>query len=154
MTAMNVIEISTRYGREERSGRRERRGAGRDGHGDGEDVVGEERDAGELRGQDAEVVARHHVRAARRRVGLDRLAVRQDQEPEHDEQGNRDRNDEHERGQADERQQVAQDLLGRVRRGRQIVGGEDRRARSACRAADARAPRCASGAPRSLFFSR
>ena len=47
---------------------------------DREHVVGQERDAGDLRGHQAEVVPRHHVRAAGRRVRLDRLAVGEDQE--------------------------------------------------------------------------
>ena len=53
--------------------RRERGGAGGDRHRDGEDVVGEQRDAGDLRGQQPEVVAGDDVGAAGRRVGLDRL---------------------------------------------------------------------------------
>ena len=55
-----------------------------DGHGDGEDVVGEQRDAGDLRGQHAEVVAGHDVGAAGARVRLDRLAVREHQDHEQD----------------------------------------------------------------------
>ena len=53
----------------------DRRDAGRDRDRDGEDVVGEQGDAGELRGEESEVVLRDDVRAAGARVGLDRLAV-------------------------------------------------------------------------------
>ena len=49
-------------------------------HRDGEDVVGQQRDPGHLRGQQAEVVPGHDVRATGRRVRLDRLAVREHQD--------------------------------------------------------------------------
>ena len=49
--------------------------AGRDRHRHGEDVVGEQRDAGHLGGQQAEVVLGDDVGAAGRRVRLDGLAV-------------------------------------------------------------------------------
>ena len=59
-----------------------RRDAGRHAHRDGEDVVGEQRDPGDLRGEQPEVVAGHDVRAARARVRLDRLAVREHEDHE------------------------------------------------------------------------
>ena len=89
-------------------------------------VVGEQRDAGNLRGQQTEVVAGHHVRATGGGVRLDRLAVRQDQEEQDDEQRGRDRDDECERAEPDDRDQHPQNLLGGVRRRRQVVGREDR----------------------------
>ena len=69
--------------REDVEGRHQRGGAGRGRHRDREDVVGEQRGAGHLRRDDAEVVAGDEVGTSRRRVRLDRLAVAQDQEPEH-----------------------------------------------------------------------
>ena len=75
-----------------------RRGEGvaarRDRHRDGEHVVGEQRNAGHLRGKQTEVVAGDDVGAAGGGVGLDGLAVRQDQEAEHHEQCERHRCDE------------------------------------------------------------
>ena len=53
-----------RVRRERRERRAERGGPCRDRHRDGEDVVGEERDAGDLCGEQPEVVARDDVRAA------------------------------------------------------------------------------------------
>ena len=126
MTMTNRIEIGRIHGVEHAERRRERGGAGGDRHRHGEHVVGEERDAGDLRGQQPEVVARHHVRAAGRRVGLDRLAVRQDQEEQDDEQRGRDRDDERERAETDDRDEHTQHLLGRVRRRREVVGREHR----------------------------
>ena len=64
MTTTNAIEIGSVVRRERRERRRERGGAGRDRHRHGEDVVGEQRDAGDLRRQQPEVVAGDDVRAA------------------------------------------------------------------------------------------
>ena len=69
----------------------ERVDPGRHRHRHGEDVVGEQRDARHLGGQQTEVVLGDDVRATGRRVGLDRLPVGQDQEEEHDHQRDRDR---------------------------------------------------------------
>jgi hypothetical protein len=102
----------------------QRRGAGRHGHGDGEDVVGQERHAGDLGGQQPEVVPRDDVGATRARVRLDRLTVREDQERQHDEQADRDRHDERKRGDPDVRDEVSEDLLGAVGDRRQVVGRE------------------------------
>ena len=65
---------------------------------------------------DAEVVPGHHVRAARRRIGLDRLSVGQDQEGQHHQHGDGDRHDQREGGQADGGDEHPQDLLGGVGR--------------------------------------
>jgi hypothetical protein len=100
---------------------RERVGACRRRHRHGEDVVGEKRHAGHLRREQAEVVARDHVRAARRRVLLDRLAVGQDQEEQHDEQRRRDRQHEAEGEDPDYGQKDPQDLFGCIRRRRDAV---------------------------------
>ena len=90
-----------------------------------EHVVGQQRHAGDLRRQQAEVVARDHVRATGRRVLLDRLAVREDQEEQHDEHRRRDRHDEAEGGGAHRDDQHPQDLLGGVGRRGDAVGRED-----------------------------
>ena len=98
--------------------------AGGHRNGDGEHVVGEQRHSGDLSGKQTEVVAGDDVGAAGRRVGLDRLSVRQDEEAEHDEQGDRDRRDERERGKSHPGQQDAQDLFGGVGARREVVRGE------------------------------
>ena len=58
--------------------------AGGDRHRDGEDVVDEQRRAGDERRVLAEVLAAHHVAAAAARVGVDRLAVRRDDDRQED----------------------------------------------------------------------
>ena len=67
-------------GVETRRGRRDGGDARRDRHRDREHVVGEQRDPGDLRRQEPEVVLRHDVGAAGARVRLDRLAVREEQD--------------------------------------------------------------------------
>ena len=99
-------------------------GAGGNRHRHGEHVVGEERDAGHLRGQEPEVVACHHVRATGGGVRLDRLPVRKDQEQQHREERDRDRHDEREGREPDDRHEHAQHLFGGVRRRREVVGSE------------------------------
>ena len=83
------MAIQCLYGASGANGRGEGGAAGGHRHGHGEDVVGEQRDAGDLGGQQTEVVAGDDVGAAGRRVRLDRLPVREDQEAEHHEQGDR-----------------------------------------------------------------
>ena len=107
----------------ERAG--ERGGAGRALHGDRHRVVDQQcdgRDLGDLR---AEVVAGHHVRAAGRRVVLDDVHVAGGDEEEHAQDDEHDRHDEGERGEADVRRHLREDLLGAVRRGRDAVGRQD-----------------------------
>ena len=119
-------------GHRERDDRADRLDAGRRGHAHGQDVVDEERDTGELCGQEPEVVLRDDVGTARGRVRLDRLSVAEDQDrlDEHDRE--RDAKDVGEREDADRRDQDTQDLLGRVRDRGHVVRGEDReRGRSA-----------------------
>ena len=125
MSPMKNSAIGTRYGSKHLEGRREGGGARRRRHGHGQDVVGEQRGAGDLGGGRAEVVLGDHVGAAGRRVLLDRLAVRQDQEAEHHAHGDGDREHQRERHEPRHRHQDVQDLLGGVRRRRQVVGGED-----------------------------
>ena len=60
------------------------------------------------------------------RVRLDRLAVREDQEAEHDQQRSGDGYDEAERSHADGGHGDTEDLLGRVRGRREVVTGEHR----------------------------
>jgi hypothetical protein len=94
-------------------------------HGDRQHVIGEQRDAGHLGGEEAEVVTGDDVCASGRGVGLDRLAVRQDQEAEHHEQCEGDGRDERERGEADAGDEKhSEDFLRRVRARGQVVGGE------------------------------
>ena len=112
--------------RERRERRGERGGAGGDRDRDGEDVVGEQRDAGDLRRQQAEVVAGDDVGAAGGRVGLDRLPVREDQEPSTTSSAIVIGTTSAERGDADGRHEDAEDLLGRVGRRREVVGREHR----------------------------
>jgi hypothetical protein len=90
-------------------------------------AIGQQRDAGHLRGDDAEVVLGDDVRAARRGIGLDGLAVAEHQDHQHAHQRDGDRHDVAEGQQTDtaDEQQGAQDLLGGVRGGGQGVGGED-----------------------------
>ena len=104
----------------------ERRGAGRHRDRHGEDVADEQGCTRDLRGHDAEVVARDEVGATGRRVGLDRLAVRQDQQRQHHQQGPGDRHDEREGGQADGGHEDVEDLLRGVGARRQVVGREHR----------------------------
>ncbi len=112
--------------REDVEGRHQRGRAGRGRHGDGEDVVGEERGAGHLGRHDAEVVTGDEVGASRRRVRLDRLPVAQDQEPEHHDHRHGDGHHQREGGQPHQRDEDVEDLLRRVRRGRQVVRCEHR----------------------------
>ena len=105
-------------------GRHERGGAGGCRHGHGEDVVGEQRGAGHLGRDDAEVVPGDQVGATGRGVLLDRLPVGEDQEPEHHHHGDGDRHHEGERRQADQRDEDVEDLLGGVGARGEVVGGE------------------------------
>ena len=93
---------------------------------DGQDVVGEQRDAGDLRRLDPEVVAGDQIGAAGLRVCADRLPVREQEDAQHQEQRDRDRHDLRE-GRSSEtgHDEDAEDLLGRVGGGRQVVAGED-----------------------------
>ena len=105
-----------------------RQHAAGDGHGDGEDVVGEQRRPGDERRHLAEVVLRDDVGAAARRVGVDRLAVRQDDDEQQGGDDDREGTRRVEGDGADARleQQDDEDLVGRVRRRRHRVGREDR----------------------------
>ena len=73
--AQRLVEVERRLHRQHAAG---------DGHGDGQDVVGEQRRAGHQRRRLAEVGLGHDVGAAARRVGVDRLAVREDDDEEQD----------------------------------------------------------------------
>ena len=101
------------------------RGARGGRHRHGQDVVDEQRGPRHLGGDDAEVVLRHQVRAAGRGVLLDRLPVGEDQEAQHHQHRDGDGHHQRERRQADHRHEDVQDLLGRVRRRREVVRGED-----------------------------
>ena len=108
--------------------RRERghdRRAARGGlHRDRDHVVDQQRDRGDLGHPRPEVLPGHHVRAARPGVHRHHLAVGQhdQQHAEQDQQGHR----QHQRegGQAEERQQRVEDLLGAVRGRREPVAGQ------------------------------
>ena len=114
--------------------RRERghdRGAARGGlHRDRDHVVDQQRDRGDLGHPRPEVLPRHHVRSARPGVHRHHLAVGQhdQQHAEQDQQGHR----QHQRegGQAEEREQRVEDLLGAVRgRGEPVAGQHAERQR-------------------------
>ena len=108
-------------------------------------------------GSSAEVVLGDDVGAAGRRVGLDGLAVAEDQDDQHRHHGEGDR------------QHVAEGQRGRCRRHRRAgcAGSprwrrpsttgrrrRTRRGRSACRGARGRAGRCASACPRIFDLNR
>ena len=98
------------------------------GHGDGEDVVGHQRRPGDERRHLAEVLPRHDVGAATRRVGVDRLAVRQHDDDQQDRHDDGDRDELAEGGDADAGlgHEHEHDLVRGVGRRRDGVGGEDR----------------------------
>jgi hypothetical protein len=114
-----------RVGLENGERRREGGRPGGDRHRDGQHVVGQEGHAGQLGGHEAEVVPGDHVGPARGGIGLDRLPVGQDEQGQDHEHCQGQRDDQGEGGDADGGHQHPQDLLGGVRRGRQVVGGED-----------------------------
>ena len=119
--------------------------AGRHRHRHGEDVVGEQGDAGDLGGQQSEVVLGDDVGTAGRRVGLDGLAVAEDQDHQHGHQGQGDRDEVREGEDADgagAEEQRAEDLLAGVGRRRQCVGGEHGERGRLARGARAPAGRC------------
>jgi hypothetical protein len=105
-------------------GRRGGGGPGGGGHGGGEDVAEEEGDAGHLGPRGAEVVLGHDVGAAGAGICLDGLAVAEDQQDEHHKHGPREGEHVPEGGQGEGRVQHPEELLGGVRGGRQVVGGE------------------------------
>ena len=74
----------TRHCAVEAERRLDRQHAAGDRHGDGEDVVGQQRRPGDERRRLAEVLAGHDVGPAARRVGVDRLAVRDDDDHQQD----------------------------------------------------------------------
>ena len=80
ISQMNTSDSATRTGTSSGHDRADRLHPGGRRHAHGQDVVEQERDPGELRGQQPEVVLRHDVGAAGGRVGLDRLAVGEDQD--------------------------------------------------------------------------
>ena len=116
---LEVVELGDRHDRGDARG---------DRHRDGEDVVDEQRRARDERRVLAEVLAADDVAAAAARVREDRLAVRRDDDREQ----HRDRDpDRHQHAEPEREARRAdrddeQDLLGRVRRRRDGVGGEDR----------------------------
>ena len=131
----------------ERVERRDERGrARRHRHGHGEDVADEQRRAGHLGGDDAEVVAGDEVGAAGRRVRLDRLPVGQDQQAEHHQQGDGDRHHQREGGQAHERAPGRGGSPPWRRRSTRGCRTRTRPARWACRGAGGRARRCGAAA--------
>ena len=99
----------------------ERRDARRDADRHRQDVVDQQRAGGDERRHFAEVVLRDDVRAAARRVRVDRLAIGEDHDRQNRCDHERDRAREAERRGADEHQH-AEDFLGRVRDRRQRVG--------------------------------
>ena len=100
--------------------------AGRDGDRDREDVVDEQGAGDGEAGLRTEVDRGHLVVAAAARVGVDVLPVRRDDDDHDEDDGERDLpgvgDDEGAAGQA----QHEEDLVGRIRHGRERVAGEDR----------------------------
>ena len=93
------------------------RGAGRDLDGHRHHVVDQQGHGGHLRDPRPEVLPGHHVRTAGPGVNHDHLAVGKHHE-QHDEQDHAGHRDEHgESGQAEDRHQLDEDLLGAVGRG-------------------------------------
>ena len=146
MRAMKASAIGTRHGVGAGHRRVEGGDAGRHRHRHREHVVGEQGDAGHLRRQQAEVVLGDDVGAAGRRVGLDRLAVAEQQDGQHDDHGHRDRDDVAEGEDADARLDAASSGSPRWRRRSTTARRRRTRpARSGGRAARGPAPR--SGGP-------
>ena len=87
-------------------------------------VVDQQRDGGHLGDPRAEVLPGHDVRAARPGVDGHHLAVGQDDEHDAGQDQQRHRQHQREGGQAEERQQRVEDLLGAVGRGGQPVAGQ------------------------------
>ncbi len=112
---------------EPRDGGRDRGHAGRHRDRHREDVIGQQRDPGQLRGQEPEVVLRDDVGATGARVGLDRLAVGEQEDRQHGQDAERDRHDDRERqARPTRRDRDLQDLLGRVGDRGEVVAREDR----------------------------
>jgi hypothetical protein len=83
-------------------------------HGHGHDVVDDEGHSRDLGHLDAEVLPRHHVRAAGSRVDHDDFAVGEGDEEKHDYDGERDRQQEAEGRYADGPHEHEEDLLGPI----------------------------------------
>ena len=98
---------------------------GCDGDGDGEDVVDEEGGRADEARQRAEVLLGDDVGAAARLIGLDGLAVGQDDDSEQDTDRDRDREDEV-RGRDGGRDEDDEPGLRRIRDRGERIGGEDR----------------------------
>ncbi len=98
-------------------------GGHRDGNGQG--VVDQQRDRRDLSNLRTEVLTGDDIGTPRFCVDLDHFEVREGDEGQHHDDGNRDRHDEGERGDADHFDQRDQRLLGGVGRGRDDVGGQD-----------------------------
>ena len=112
----------------ERRDRHDGGDTGRDRHCDGEDVVDQQRRTRDERRVLTEVLAADDVAAATARIGEDRLAVRRDDDREQDRDGDADRDErvqpEREARSADRDDE--EDLLRRVRGGRDRVRREHR----------------------------
>ena len=99
-------------------------GAGRGLHRDGDDVVDDEGDGGDLGDARTEVLAGDDVGAAGLRVDHDDLAVRERDEEQHRDDGEGDRQQQAEGGDADGRDEHGEDLLGAVGGRGDAVGRE------------------------------
>jgi hypothetical protein len=108
--------------------RHERAGARRDPHGDDEHVVQHQRRGGEQARIQPEVLTRHGVRAAARRVRGDRLQVRDVHDRQQRDDRDADRDDEGDARHA-ERDEQRHRRFGTVRRGAQRVEAEHRHGR-------------------------
>ena len=104
---------------------RQDRGARRTLDRDRDRVINEERDGGDLGDLWPKVVARHDVGPTGGRVVLDDVHVTGRDEEEHAEDHEHDRHYQRERGDANERRHLGEDLLGAVGRGRDAVRRQD-----------------------------
>ena len=98
------------------NGRRQRGGACGSRHGRSQDVVGQQRNTGDLRPEETEVVLGDDVGTTGAGVGLDRLAVGQDEKAQHHEHGDGDRYHEGKREDADDGYEDPEDFFGGIGR--------------------------------------
>ena len=139
----------------ETGGRTDRQHTTGDADRDREDVVDEQRPTRRrATATTPQVLAAHDVGAAARRVGHDRLAVRDHHDHQQHADDDRDRHQQIEGGRPDPglQQQDDQDLVGRIRGRRDRIRREDRTGRSSSTAADAARSSDEIGLPMRIFL--
>ena len=103
-------------GKQGREGRYQSVGAGRRLHGYGHGVIDQQCDSRDLGDDGPEILSCNDVRTAGPRIDHHHLAVRERDEEQHEQQGERDRYNQREGGQADVGHQLDEHLLGPVGR--------------------------------------